>query len=274
MIKNSLVTTILLILMVQAAFAFVPWLDTWNKAAYYTTNAEKTGFNAFLARSDIRAGVDLTDELPDIPSFSPYVVYLLTASQDQNYWNNISATGFGVRLLPFEAYEASNWSDEWIKDVKVFAEVLEASFFKDEATATTNQVLTSDQRIGFDLYHEWNQADPDLKAIWAEVWSNLSYRSSNFYQGGFKTYLLAHEQKTGIYLNDAGVKPYLRTNLNLSGRPEAWLNNLVVGPGIQLEPFSNFNLHLEVLSLIWYKEKDSRPSTDVRFGAEYRLYLK
>lgn len=259
-------------------FAVKPWIDSWNKASYYTTNTESKNFNAFLGRTEQRVGLDLADTIAEIPSFSPYAAVIAVASQDKNYWNNNYATGYGIRIMPFENYKSAGWADEWIKDVKVFGEVLTLSYLKDEDTAAANRVPGTDKRVGFDLYHEWNQEKPDKKYSWAEVWANLSYRTTNFYEypDGFKTYRFAHEQKTGIYLEDETIMPYLRTDFIMSGKPDPWLNNILVGPGLQVKPVpgQNISIYLEMLSIIWYKEKNSRPQSDLRFGAEYRLYIK
>lgn len=254
------------------------WVDSWNNGSYYATNGENQRFNAFLGRSEIRIGMPIGEEIP----LSPYIATITTLSQDQNYWNNNFAFGVGLRSMPFKGYESSGWADEWIRDVKFFGEFLTLSFLKDATTAKTNNVETSDVRVGIDMYHEWNQTKPDKKVPWVEVWSNLSYRSTNFYQGGFKNFLYTHQQKTGMHFEDDAVQLYLRTDLTMAGRSEAWWNSLYVGPGIQILPYKssddpvlkNFRVYIEMLSIIWYKDKNStRPNTDTRFGIDYRLYL-
>ncbi len=266
---------VLIFCMSIPAFA---WVDSWNNGSYFATNGEDKRFNAFLGRSEIRIGMPMGEEIP----LSPYIATIATLSQNQDYWNNNLAFGVGLRSMPFKKYESSGWADEWIRDVKFFSEFLTLTFLKDAATAKTNNVETSDVRVGIDMYHEWNQIKPDKKFPWVEVWSNLSYRSTNFYQGGFKSYLFTHEQKTGFHFEDETVQPYLRTDFSISGRSENWWNNVYWGPGVQIKPFKlsddpvikNFRIYIEMLSIIWYKDKGStRPKSDTRFGIDYRLYL-
>ncbi|OGC03408.1 hypothetical protein A2276_00630 [candidate division WOR-1 bacterium RIFOXYA12_FULL_43_27] len=270
----------MLIAFTASSFAAGVWVDTWNKGGYYATNGEKIGFNQLLGRSETRVGINLVGQgSQEVFFIGPYAAAIIVASQDSNYWTNNVATGYGLRVMPFVAYQPRGWADEWIKDVKLFGEVLELSFLKDESTAKTNKVPTTDKRFGLDLYHEWNQQTPDPAYPWVTVWTNLSYRTTDFYQypDGFKTYRVSYEQRTGFYLPNKTIKPYLRTDFNIAGKPEPWLNNILVGPGIQVEPIADQKLsfYLEMLSIIWYKEPDSsRPKSDIRFGVEYRLYQK
>jgi hypothetical protein len=116
---------------------------------------------------------------------------------------------------------------------------------------------------------------------WAEVWGNLSYRDTNFTDNSipkFKTYLLFLHTKMGVHLA-GGVRPYLATDLTMSSRPEAWYNSLYYGAGVRFEPFREqkdppeilrkFKMFVEVMGISWLQQKDSRPSSDMRFGIDF-----
>ncbi|NQU18489.1 MAG: hypothetical protein HQ564_10565 [Candidatus Saganbacteria bacterium] len=281
MFKYIICLLLIFMLAVPSGAAIAPFIDTWNRGGYFTTNTEIKNFNAVLGRSEIRAGIFLTDDLEDIPPIGPYYVSLLVTSKDPNYWNNQLATGYGVRILPFVNYEGTNWADEWIKDIKVFAEILTLTNLVDDSTAIANGVPTTDKRVGLDLYHEWNQDKIDKNIPWTDIWANISIRSTNLHQDWRHNYLLRYLQKTGWHMED-NLMPYLKAELFASGLTQPWWNNLQLGAGLDVAPFKDdkesllnkLKIYIEYTSIIWYKESDSRPQSDFRFGVEYRLYRK
>lgn len=258
----------------------VPWADVWTNLGNYGTNGERSNFNSFVLRSEGKFGVHLPTGISNI-NLSPYLAYYGVYSQDKNYWNNELATGFGLRTYPLANFPGDSWTNEWIKDIKVFVEVLNLSVLQDKATATTNEVRTNDFRVGVDLWHEWNLNEPDPKYPWAEVWGNLSYRDTNFidkYIPKFKTYLLYLQTKFGAHMA-GGVRPYVVSYLTSSSRPEAWYNSWYYGVGVRFEPFREqkdppevlrkFKMFVEVLGISWLQNKDSRPANDARFGIDF-----
>ena len=262
------------------AAEIAPWADVWTNLGNYGTNGERANFNSFILRSEGKFGFHLPTGIPNI-NLSPYLAYYGVYAQDKNYWNNEVATGFGIRTYPLANFAGDSWMNEWIKDIKVFAEVLNLSILQGQATATTSEVKTNDFRVGLDLWHEWNLNEPDNKYPWAEVWGNLSYRDTNFidkYIPKFKTYLLFLHTKMGVHL-PGGVRPYLTTDLTASSRPEAWYNSLYYGVGVRFEPFCEqkdppellrkFKMYMEVLGISWLAQKDSRPQNDMRFGIDF-----
>lgn len=274
-----LILIVLFIIPVGASFAQMEgeekgnlWADIWTDASFHKTNAERDNFNSFLIRSDGRLGLNVK-EFP----IKPYFIYLLAYSQDENYWNNNVGFGFGVRAFPFASYQPTSASDEWIKDVKFFVEGMVLSFLKDKETATSNDVKTYDYRVGLDLWHEWNQNEPNYSTPWAEIWANLSYRSTDFYQVAYNSYLLHIRQKIGIFLGI--LKPYLKFDLRYGGRSEPWWNYFFYGGGVRVEPFRHekdilpwlekFKMFCEFYGIAWIRDKDSRPASDLRFGIEF-----
>lgn len=268
-------------LLAAAAGAQVePWADVWTNLANYSTNGERSNFNSFVLRSEGKFGFHLPTGLANF-NLDPYVAYYGVYSQDKNYWNNELAYGGGLRFYPFTNFVGDNWANEWIRDVKVFVETLNLMVLQDKTNATNNEVKTTDFRVGLDLWHEWNMKEPDNKYPWAEVWGNLSYRDTNFidkYIPRFKTYLLFLHTKLGVHLA-GGVRPYLATDLTMSSRPEAWYNSLYYGAGVRFEPFREqkdppeilrkFKMFVEVMGISWLQQRDSRPTSDMRFGIDF-----
>ena len=266
-----------------ASAALTPWADIWLNSAYHSTNGERNTFNAFLTRSEGKFGVRLIDAIPGF-AVDPYLAYYVVSSQDQKYWNNNLAVGPGIRVLPFLGFESTSWANEWLPDLKFFAETLNLSILSDQTTADKDKVKLTDSRFGVDVWHEWNLKEVDDKAPWAEVWGNASYRQTNFFAEAnnfpgnqFRTYLIYLQTKFGIHMS-GGIRPYLATYLTTCGVSKSWLNNLYYGIGLRMEPFreqkdapdilKKFKMFVEVLGIAWLKENEGRPANDTRFGID------
>jgi len=254
------------------------WVDNWTNGSYYATNSENPNFRSFLLRSEGRFGFQPTEDF----SAMPYIVYYGAYGQDTNYWNNNIAYGVGLRAYPFTSFKTDSYFLDWIPDVKIYSEILSIAFLKGDASAEANGVKRNDFRVGFDVWHEWNLQKPDTNMFWGELWSNLTYRNTNFYDtvnfSKFDTYVGYMQLKVGRHI--AGVKPYAAAYLQKAGSPKAWLNSLTYGLGIRMEPFleqegvppllQKFKIYAEALSISWLAEQDpARPSSDFRFGFEF-----
>lgn len=258
-----------------------PWADVWTNGSYYATNGEDKNFRSTLLRSEGRIGFRLSENAQTIPYF---VYYGVLAGQNQNYWNNNIAYGFGVRAMPFTSYETTSVILEWVKDVKLFGEILSLSFLSDKATAEANGVKTSDFRFGIDVWHEWNLQNINPKLFWGEMWGNLTYRNTNFYdpQSGidkFQSYLANLQLKVGRHM-EGGIRPYAAIYLTKSGLSKVWLNSFYYGLGLRMEPFREqelspeilrkFKMFIETMQISWLSDQDaSRPTSDMRFGVEF-----
>lgn len=254
--------------------------ELWQNAAYYETNLEKNNFASVLGRYEGKLGVYLLDTPLQI-----YGVYYGTASQSEDYWDNSLYAGVGVRFKPFEQYQSSGWTDEWIRDLKIFYENLGSSYLKGSASAEAAKLARTDQRAGFDLWHEWNLDKPDQTLPWGELWANLSYRDTNFGWEDFKSYVLYLQPKIGRHLG-RGLEAYLRADIVASGKSGAsysYLNAADYGLGLRLEPWRNsadanewlkkFKFFAEVLGVSYLKDKPANPdlnvSRDIRFGIDF-----
>lgn len=263
-----------------------PWADIWGNGAYYTTNGEDKNFRGVLLRSEGRFGIQLGTGTTALP----YIVYYGVSGQDPNYWNNNLAYGVGVRAVPFSSAETKSWAFEWVRDIKIYGEILSLSFLKGDEIAKANKVKTDDFRYGIDIWHEWNLNNIDRKYFWAEMWGRIDYRNTNFvdptnkYADGtsmdkFQTYVGSMQLKIGRHLM-GGVRPYIAGYYTTSGSKAVWLNSLYYGLGLRMEPFRDqedapvllrkFKMFVEALKITWLGDKDpSRPTSDFKFGVEF-----
>ncbi len=254
--------------------------EFWNNIAYYDTNGEKKNFAATLARFEGKVGLGLGNSPLQL-----YGAYYGVFSQSPDYWDNSLYSGLGLRFKPFQNYQASGWQNEWIPDVKIFVESLSASYLKDNASAEAAGLAKTDMQYGFDLWHEWNTEGLNLGIPWAELWTKLVYKQTNFGWEDFNNYIFYFQPKVGRYLAK-GVGIYLRGDLTYSGKSGAsyyFLNIADYGLGIRFEPFKSttkeeallhkFNMFAEVIGITYLKEKPTDPNkqvaSDVRFGVDF-----
>jgi len=256
-----------------------PFSELWNNLGYFDTNLEKKSFSSLLGRFEGKAGLYLFDS-----PFQVYGVYYGATSQSGDYWDNSLYSGIGLRVKPFAGYTGDSWQNEWPRDLKIFYEILSASYLKDGASATAAGLRTSDNRYGFDLWHEWNLDNPDESLPWGELWANLSSRRTNFGWEDFNDYVLYFQPKLGKHLG-RGIEVYLRGDLTTSGKggPSYYFLNVAdYGAGVRFEPWrrmeandflKKFKMFVEVLGVSYLKDKPAAASktvsSDVRFGIEF-----
>jgi hypothetical protein len=254
--------------------------ELWQNAAYYETNLENKNFASLLGRFEGKLGIYLFDTPLQL-----YGVYYGVASQSSDYWDNSLFAGAGVRFKPFEGFEGLGWQTDWLRDLKIFYEQLNSSYLKGGASAEADKLAKTDQRAGFDLWHEWNLDKPDENLPWGEMWANLAYRETNFGWEDFKNYVFYFQPKLGRHLG-RGLEAYLRADLVASGKSGPsyyFLNTADYGVGLRLEPWRNdpaasdwlkkFKLFAEVLGVSYLKDKPTdaqkRVERDVRFGIDF-----
>jgi len=265
-----------------------PFVELWNNFAYYETNVERPGYDSILGYYQGKAGLWLFDT-----PFQVYGAYYGMAAQTGDYFDNSLVTGAGIRVKPFAAiFPGSNWANEWIRDIKLYAERLGISYTKDSATAAAAGLATNDTRYGYDLWHEWNLDKPDESQFWGELWSNLSYRTTNFGWSlatgeapSFNDFIFYLQPKLGRHLG-RGIEAYLKADIVYSGKsgPDFFfLNNADYGVGIRFEPWrqsesapellQKFKMFYEVLGVSYLKDKPADPTKvvdhDVRFGIDF-----
>jgi len=254
-----------------------PFLESWNNIAYYGTNVERQGFSSLLGQLQGKVGLTLFA----VP-LQVYGAYYCTASQSPDYWDNCLFYGPGIRFRPLANYPPQGWLDAWLPDLKIFVESLSASYLKDAASGEVNRRI--DLRYGFDLWHEWNLDKPDYSQFWGELWSNLSYRSTNFSWTDFNGDIFYFQPKLGRHLGN-GIEAYLKADLTMSSKNDYWLNVGDYGLGLRFEPWRSaykadedsllkkFKMFAEVLGVSYLKDKPTDPqktvASDVRFGIDF-----
>jgi len=258
--------------------------ELWNSAAYYDTNIEKKGFTSLLGRFEGKIGVYMGDSPLQL-----YGAYYSAFSQSNDYWDNYLYSGIGARFKPFESYQASGWQNEWIPDLKIFVESLGAAYFKDKASAEAAGLAAADTQYGLELWHEWNLDSPNMDLPWAELWSKLVYKQTNFGWESFNNYVFYFQPKFGRHLGK-GVEAYVRTDVTLSGKKGVsyyFLNVADYGVGIRFEPFRKtenvnellrkFKMFAEVLGVSYLDQAPLDPNkkvaSDLRFGVDFSYGL-
>lgn len=251
--------------------------ELWNNVSYYDTNVEKKGFASLLGRFEGKIGYNLLNS-----PLQAYGVYYTAMSQSPDYWDNSLFAGIGARYKPFESYQSAGWQDAWVGNLKIFVESLSASYYKDAASAEAAGLKKTDLRVGLDLWQEWNLDNPDEQLPWGELWTNLSWRSTNFTTAESNNPILYFQPKIGRHLGK-GVELYLRGDLTYSVGNEYWLNVADYGVGVRIEPwraapaasdlFKKFKMFVEVLGVSYLKDKPTDPNkevtSDVRFGIDF-----
>lgn len=253
----------------------LPFAELWNSAAYYDTNFDRKNFSSVIARYEGKMGLSVFNSPLQI-----YGAYYGVSSQSSEYYNNALFAGPGVRLKPFTGYKSTAWFNEWVPDLKIYAESLSANYYKNAASAEANK--KNDLRYGFELWHEWNQDNPNLNSFWSELYLNLSYRSTNFTTTEAATTLLVFQPKLGRFLGP-GLEIYGKADIALSDKTDYWLNTAAYGLGIRFEPwrqntigesfFKKFKMFVEFLGISYFKDQPAgitkAVSSDVRFGVDF-----
>lgn len=289
MLKKAMIAVLVMAALFKPSFGEMrPFVELWNNFAYYDTNLERQGYDSILGHYEGKVGLWVFDTPLQV-----YGAYYGITAQTGDYFDNSLFTGAGVRFKPFESiFPGTNWANEWIRDIKVFGESLSAGYTKGAASAEAAGLAKTDTRYGFDLWHEWNLDKPDESLPWAELWSNLSYRTTNFGWSlatgeapSFNDYIFYFQPKIGKHLG-RGIEAYLKTDIVYSGKggPSFYFLNMAdYGVGVRFEPWRNMEtgsellrklkMFFEVLSVSYLKDKPADPSQvvsqDVRFGIDF-----
>jgi hypothetical protein len=279
--KLAIGLSLVLLAITAAGAELRPFAELWNNFAYYDTNLERKGYDSILGHYEGKIGLWLFDT-----PFQLYGAYYGITAQTTDYFDNSLFTGVGLRFKPFETiFPGTNWANEWIRDIKVFGESLSAGYTKGAASAESSGLATTDIRYGLDLWHEWNLDNPSLDAPWAELWANLSYRTTNFGWEDFHNYIFYFQPKLGKHLG-RGIETYIKADAVYSGKggpSYSFLNVADYGLGIRFEPWRGldtapellrkFKMFCEVLGVSYLKDKPADPSQvvtgDVRFGVDF-----
>ena len=203
--------------------------------------------------------------------------------------------GYGIRIFPFLTAKPNNAMMAWVPSTRFYWEQLFAGYFRDGSTARAQGAATRDDRIGIEIWHEWNQRAPgknlgsfDPDEVWTEVWADISYRETNFSSQTFQKMVAAMQLRRGIYVNVARLgymEPYGVVNLLQSGTTDFFLNNVQLGIGLRIEPWRQTantgalglfallfkgRFFAEILTITYTKDRapTGTPGSDFRTGIE------
>jgi len=289
-LKRTFFVLIVLLALLSAAIAADPpaersalFIELWNSLAYYDTNVERPRFASVLGRYEGKIGFNIFSYPIQV-----YGVYYGVASQDPAYYNNSLFSGAGARVMPFQRVKIGGIFGDIVREVRVYAEQLSASYQNGQASAEAAGLAKEDKRYGIEIYREWNLDNPDIGAPWGELWTKLDWRETNFGWEDFNDYVLYLQTKFGRHLSD-GIEVYLRADITASGKdtPDYYFLNIAdYGVGLRFEPWRQigktndllrkFKMYAEILGVSYLRHtpEDATPpgqsvSSDVRFGVEF-----
>ena len=292
----------LCVLPVPSRSQITPWIDIWGDTAQLDNHFE-SGFAqgrkpSLLARTTTRMGIRIPGSHPSTV-LMPYLVATGNYSVDRNNWNNIYATGYGIRIFPFLTMQVSDSRLAFLPDTRLYWEQLFANYFKDRDNAKDRDTALAnpsrDDRIGVEIWHEWNERDPaqpnkpfDKTDSWTELWADISYRETNFTSPPLRNTITSFQLRRGFYVNaPVGIiEPYGVINGVNSGATDFFLNNLQFGMGMRYHPFryatnvqgltalaAKARIFVEILTISYTKNRPAAgtPTTDFRFGVELAI---
>lgn len=215
---------------------------------------------------------------------TPYFSALLKAQRDIN-WEDRLDFGVGIEWRPLKNYGY----------LRLFSAYFTTVFLNYEEAWDWRP--RNDFRLGMELYNS-NLYKESIKEknnpIFYEIWSELSYRTSNFFIDDFDTWFLGFVPRVGLKIPESSqffCIPYLTGEFTLTGKlphinnSNFWTNRILLGAGIKLLPFQDLKsnkLHFLLNRIHFYGEvlvvtkylrtaPSNVPFKDWRFGVAYLI---
>lgn len=191
--------------------------------------------------------------------FEPYGKFTLAASEKQFPWENHVVYGFGLENRILDRWKRLNspWLS-WLYRLRLYVEYLEIEYTKDEAE---DWVPDHDFRYGFDLWKEWNiPPEAEDSYLWGELWANVGWRKTNFFESNYETYSSGALTRLGIKPKNSleigenfkiNVMPYLMLEASYSGKDYFWENRLNIGGGIRVMSVVHWQCGKEIIMRIF-----------------------
>ncbi len=232
------------------------WLEIWNDDGYQKTNAwYETQRNFWLSPLAVKGGFRFylrkySFLFVDLYLKADILWDLGNKEHNRFFWNNNLKYGPGIRIRVehrryFEFYEQYSLKVNY-SNLDLFVEYLGISFINRGMDVPEN-IPRNNLRTGL---NSWISIDNNYRlstkgifcGVWFEMWSDLSYHSTNFFmKGKDKFNILTLCPKVGLRVAYRGValEPYFRFDLvrdllDQDWNKEAWSNNRKYGPGIRL----------------------------------------
>ena len=254
-----------------------------KKTSFYQKNYNGSGFwmegRFFFPRFST-----LIDSKKDAFPFPDLYFTSIIKDQKSLDWEDRIDYGGGVEWRPFKNFEDFTGVATWLYHMRFYAVYLKTKFLRYQREFDWRP--TNDFRYGIEVYRECNLYNGSKSRFWSELWSDFSWRKSNFVVNDFQTWTFSIVPKWGIKIfpDNLSIMPYITGELSVTSRElEFWQNRALVGFGVRTMPFKNtvnltgtflkgMRIYVEGNFVVAYL-KDAPPSGtpdyDVRLGITY-----
>ncbi|MDY7037032.1 MAG: hypothetical protein SV375_12830 [Thermodesulfobacteriota bacterium] len=282
------------------------WMEAWSDNSYRDTNfgLENPFWDRDYKEKDFIISmltVKVGGRLPLYKNIylDPYMKFELIGDWGNDmwndvYWNNNFKWGPGARLR-YEFKSSEQGTGSWFKNLNldIFSEYLTMEDSIDSSkNVIPDRVPNNNFRAGSSIWLSIDSRNTisDLVSFWGEMWGELAYESTNFYEAEKEDfYILALQPKLGLKFrlsNIVSLQPYFCADFKMDFADEKWnkkpwLNHIQYGPGIRLgfgniKFLKNANIYLywedlsiDYLSRVSEDEYKYLASSDTRIGIEF-----
>ncbi|MCI4626639.1 MAG: hypothetical protein L3V56_11845 [Candidatus Magnetoovum sp. WYHC-5] len=253
-------------------------ISTYGDFAYRKTNFSKNDYKNISGWAEVKIVLKNTLKL------NPYIKLTPSYSGTENSWESVFVYGGGLEYRPFEDVGSLNdVKFEWIKSFRLYAEYLTLGHMKDEGDQYKH-----DMRAGIDIWKEWGASNRNSGLIYGELYSDLSWRKTNFSFEKYKTHSFTIVGKIGVKTIDITKQLplilYAIGELSTTGKGSFWENNVKTGLGVRVIPIIKkpFNINSDIilrvyaegLRVVEYLKDEQLPNTpdyDLRAGINFSI---
>ena len=225
-------------------------------------------------------------------TINPYISVIPATTTEAEFWWQRNVTGaFGLQLFPADWLRTRAEQEEnanWLNNFRLYTTYGSREYWDKPGTGDPQD---EDFRVGFDYYHDNLFSE---RAGTYLVWTNLTYRSTNYSLRDYDAVVWEGNVKLGPKKRfNAGksiVLPYVLLDWTyVPDHPRRWWENFLrAGIGIRLYPktsgvadkqlarlLSRFNVYAEVLHNVSWLEDDAPDrveETDWRIGINFSTF--
>src|SRR4051812_30998462 len=244
---NSLAPCILLVLLfpmclsaidLTEGFAISPWLSVSGNfdGGYRKTQFFEADHNAAVGQWDTRLEFWMPP-FRETFSYGPYLRFAGIAATRKEAWENalLSAPGIGFQVYPFSSprfRESNSVIGRVFGPTRLYAEYNRVTYWGPE------NHWRPDEQIRFGAEYWRARHVNDLASPWwMEVWTGLSWQSSNEFDSHYNATIFANALRAGLRKPNAGflstLTPYAALESSFTdNKAYYWENRLLVEGGI------------------------------------------
>ncbi len=236
-----------------------------NSASFHSTNFYNKNYNGATWMSENRLFVPRLSEMYSSWLPDPYIIYTIKGLKDLDEEKRVDY-GYGIEWRPFKAIisDSSNFFVQYLLHTRFYAIQL-FTYYLDYQQGWDWRPK-DDLRIGIEIYRECNLYNRNF--LWNEIWSDLSWRKTNFFINDYNSIGFSIVPKFGIkpFKNYSNLfMPYISAEVSVTERSDFWQNHILVGGGVRCMPFNKLSNNLS----------DFFKATRIFFEALYNVkYLK